>query len=657
MHEYRPENVFVIGYNWGFLHSFVGSALPSKLLLLIFELYSLGFRIYVGFWEYSTQVFVSHVAMLVFYAIAKLRTDKMNKEFFDELSRSKEALVKFKDFLGENLTSGIIILNQAKTKVLFMNNSFKELLNIKDLATVFNILKEINIETQSAKEKKESLKLIDLVDQKNFCGQSTNCTYVDAGSNKKIYEARAFPLKWDREDAHAILLHDVSHQEAILTLKLDSQNKEKAISTVAHELRNPVNGILGITQIMEKNFIDPKVSHFVGILKTNVTLLLNILNSILDLNQIKANKINLNIKDIDLTQLIPNIKHLFKFQFVSKKIIFKSYIDPKVPRIIQTDQNRLSQILINLTANALKFTFRGSIALSIEPDPENSNKIIFKVSDTGIGIKQEDCAKLFQTFGKLQSSLDVNPEGVGLGLMISNSLVKVLNRNEDGAHIKVESKPEIGSTFSFSIYKSYYLESEYGLEEDESPRIIFDGNESKSYIELPEFQSVIKTIPASSKRSFLQNSQLNLITHSSLTSERTSLIKASRPVVLAVDDNFFNLLVLQEMAKGYDAICHTALNGQDAIDKVIQFHKKGTKIDLILMDFEMPVMDGLKACSILKEKMVAGEIPEIPIVGLSENQDKDIEIKSKQAGMNAYILKPLRESQFEKLLKEYCNCV
>jgi len=176
---------------------------------------------------------------------------------------------------------------------------------------------------------------------------------------------------------------------------------------------------------------------------------------------------------------------------MTKNLEFNYFLHPSLSETIKTDNIRLNQILINLTANFLKFTQTGGITITIVPDPHNPERIMFKVTDTGIGIQPEDCAKLFQMFGKLTSSLDLNQEGVGLGLMISNTLVKVLNRNEDDAFIRVDSTPGKGSTFYFSIYKNGFRTEtspvetgNLGLEHDEI--------EEDDELIIPEFQSIIK---------------------------------------------------------------------------------------------------------------------------------------------------------------------
>jgi len=314
--ETRHVNLYLVGYNWGIMHSFVDNAFPNQLLALLFEVYSIAFKAWAVFWDYRTDAFVVHCGILLFHFLAKLRNEKMNREFFEELSRSKEALEKFRNFLANYLSLGLAIMNNTKTKVLFMNETFKQSFNVKDDQPALCVLKQMKIEFSNPETpviSKENTALWNLIDSSKNSPEGINCAFYDYDNTKKTYEAKVFPPKWDNEDAHAVLLNDISHQEAILSLKIDSQNKEKAISTVAHELRNPVNGILGITQLMEKNFKDGKVANFVSILKTNVNLMLNILNSILDLQQINANKIHLNIRDVNLIQVVLNIKRLFEY--------------------------------------------------------------------------------------------------------------------------------------------------------------------------------------------------------------------------------------------------------------------------------------------------------------------------------------------------------
>jgi len=131
-------------------------------------------------------------------------------------------------------------------------------------------------------------------------------------------------------------------------------------------------------------------------------------------------------------------------------------------------------------------------------------------------------------------------------------------------------------------------------------------------------------------------------------------LRHSKPSILVVDDNFYNIMVIQEMAKAEGMTCYSAQNGQQAIDKVRECHSKCQRLDLIFMDCEMPLLSGLETTSILRKMMEDNEIPEIPIVGMSGLQEKDMLKKTKEAGMSEYILKPVTENTFKRLTKKYC---
>jgi len=657
----NPQSMFLIGYNWGIMHIFVQRGITKFPLHFAFEIAVFIFKVTLAFDTIEPYGFAAHFCLVIFMLFSHIKNELLDRNFFTEIFISRETFRNCKDFLSEYLPTSLLVLNSQKNKVLFYNKSFKETFKIeasnqclermKDMIPEFDhnpfLLKDIRhigrntLEFLGANSDiLESGKAIEI-----------NSSYRAPDLTKLPFGVKLLRLFWDGQEAYAIHLQNNSLQQTLLTLKIANQNQEKAISTVAHELRNPVNGLLGIANLMEKNSSDPSTLRNLSILKSNISLLLNILNSVLDIQQIRADKLNLNLAETNLSELIDNIGLLYEFQFTSKNLKFKKEIDPSLPKVIVTDKNRLSQILINLTANALKFTLQGSITISVLRDPDNKEKVMFKVTDTGIGIKPDDCSKVFKMFGKLQSSVNLHQEGVGLGLMISNSLVKALNRNEPDNQIKVRSEYGKGSTFYFSIYTEdipqFKTKTTLEIPEEYVPST--QNITTRQTVSIPRFETshVRKLSYASSSQDqpLMQDTE-----QIELQIEDEQVSKPERNILL-VDDDIFGLMAARETLKGHDFTCYLAHNGKEAVEKVYFLKADGISLDLILMDCEMPIMDGFEATSLLVHAMDRGEIPIVPIVGLSGNDGEEFLDKCKKTEMASHVCKPLTEKHIREILQ------
>ena len=303
-----------------------------------------------------------------------------------------------------------------------------------------------------------------------------------------MFEVILTKIKWDKEDAVVVVLTDITYQENLIALKLSDDNKDKVIATVSHELRTPLNGIIGILEIVEKRVEDQSLMEYLGLCKDNAHLLLSLVNSLLDLQQIRQGKLKLNPMKVDIAKTLKDITQLFVFQCTHKNIYLKVKIDQNVPKTVYTDENRLKQIFINLIGNALKFTMTGGITVEVAQDPDEHQTLQLSVCDTGIGIKEEDQGKLFKMYGKLDDSKNVNKNGVGLGLTISDTLANILSGKERERGIEVTSIYGQGSRFWFRIIKD--LRSVSSLNENRKGRNenVAEMDELRLNVEDPELR-------------------------------------------------------------------------------------------------------------------------------------------------------------------------
>jgi len=470
-------------------------------------------------------------------------------------------------------------------------------------------------------------------------------------NNEKIFEARIVPLVWDEQNAIGIILHDVTQQISVIRLKINAnKQKDRMLATISHELRTPLNGILGMIQIVEQKTNDQETLKHLSVCKNSGHLLLGLVNSILDLNLIRAKKFKLYKEKIHLMNFLQDIVRLFEHQCQLKSIFIKLRVPSFTPKFITTDKNRLSQILINLIGNALKFTNKGGITVSAELYIRDQDYLEISVQDTGIGIKEEDKGKLFQIFGKLENEQEgtaVNHQGVGLGLTISNNLAKLLcgNSNKNLQGIRLESVHKKGTKFSFLI-KHNLIQPSFV-----EGNLSFDGVPSNETFDEGELENLSKTthykLPAMKKPHTPQKGI-------QLSRQPTSLtLHGENNFVLIVDDNPLNLAVAEILVQKHPYKVKTALHGQAAIDLMLENDFIAQPIKLIFMDLQMPLMDGYETTKALKKLMKERKIPETPIVALTANDSEDDRRHCIMVGMSDYLTKPIKDNELIKVLNFY----
>jgi len=645
------DSIYLAGNNFGYVHRILQTQMPSLRLFLITELSFSALKI--GFLhDIRYDVIITHLWLVIYTIILRLKDEKFQRNAFEEQVKFRESLRKFKELLDVQLPENIVILDKNLKKALFWNHAFQDVFEVNDEEHVIEILGKIKcgIDFDSESSFSRTLSQSTLQEESSLLGElkrmspqdlHLNCQYTVEGT-KKLYVVDSFPLLWDKQEAITLILQDITSQKELISLKVADVNKDKALSTVSHELRTPIGIILSMIKMAEMQNMDKLLQGTLNIIKSNATFLLNIVNSILDLKQMKAGKIVLNKENINLKETLMSLKPMFEVQCQQKNIELKVDVDV-LPETFYTDKNRLAQIIMNLVANALKFTFQGSITIGGEIDTQDKSKVWFWVKDTGIGIKETDKDKLFKMFGKLEDSSKINTHGVGLGLTISNSLVKILNNNDEDSYIRVESEYGKGTKFYF------YLVIEECNQQDavELTAIPEEPKAEANIVPSSVFDVILpsKYSPTSvdDKFTFPSSPRLPLI------KKKNSKKNTSDQKVLLVDDNTFNLifpkLILEQ--EGFQVL--TAYNGKEALEMI---ERESQYIRFILMDCQMPIMDGFKATAILKEKMRKNDLPSIPIYALSANDSEYDRERCMQVGMDGYLMKPLNEVQLKEIIQK-----
>lgn len=370
----------------------------------------------------------------------------------------------------------------------------------------------------------------------------------------------------------------------------EKANKAKSdfLARMSHELRTPLNGILGYAQILKREKgLSREQNKGLNIIESSGKHLLDLINDILDLAKIEAQKFELSIQEFDLISLIQSVTSLIQIKTNTKGISFEYYAKNKLPKAVKGDARAIKQILLNLLGNAVKFTEKGFVSLHISYEGDN---IIFEIKDTGIGISKENIKSIFDPFKQTGEKAKAI-EGTGLGLSITEKLIKLMN-----GKITVESELGKGSSFAVEV-------------------------------KLPEIDQI------SDLTDFHQN--------------EISGYEGSRKKVLIVDDNLNNRLLIESILKPIGFDLFLAENGQEAVELVNK-----EKLDLVLLDMVMPVMDGYEATKIIREKFTSEELPIIAISASVLSQDIQLISKS---GCNDFISKPFLMSVFFNKLQKVLN--
>ena len=367
-----------------------------------------------------------------------------------------------------------------------------------------------------------------------------------------------------------------------------SMAKSLFLATMTHELRTPMNGALGMLQLLAKSELNESQRHYLDIAKSSSEHLLHIVNDILDYSRIEKGDMELEERFFAPPSLLGEILQPMTLDAQSKGIVFNTHIDPVLRRIeIRGDETRLRQIVINLAANAVKFTHQGKVDVSLEQQPidAESLQLTLRVSDTGIGITPEQQTHIFESFHQADNSTVRRYGGSGLGLAIVKRLSELMK-----ADIQLSSQPGKGSCFTV-VWRTRY-------------------------------------------RNLAAQAQENTVDDEQCFSGLTAMV---------VEDNPVNQLLVARSLEGWGADVITANNGAEAIRQLEQHHA-----DVILMDLQMPIMDGFEATLQLRRRLHQ----HIPVIALTANTDPETQRRCLNAGMNAFLSKPVSLEQLRNSIAE-----
>ena len=476
-------------------------------------------------------------------------------------------------------TTALIFIKDLEGRYIMVNNRFKEVFMLTDDMVINKTDYDFNPKELADHYKK----LDDEVLRSKSPIESEELIKTSSG-NRNLLLVK-FPLLDDKKNAFGIsgIATDITERvQSRLQLETALKNAEEAkqlqeqfLANMSHEIRTPLNGIQGMTNLLTETPLNGEQKEFTLMIRRSLDNLMAIVNDILDFSNIKTGKLTLENISFNIREILDAVKNQFTHQVNNKGLDFEWIIDTEVPSSAMGDPYRLKQVLVNIVGNAIKFTKKGTIKIHLVPKEQTENKIClqFTVQDTGIGISEDKLNTIFQSFAQADMDISRGYGGAGLGLAISKGLILA-----QGGDISARSRQGEGSVFSF-------------------------------YIPYHKAQ-----------------------TPAALKAEQEKGIKLKGKRFLVVEDNEVNQKLIDFVLKKVGGKVDIASHGKEAIG----FFEENREYDLVIMDLQMPVMDGYQTATYIRKTLNLS----VPIMALTATALKGDQQKCQEVGMNDFMLKP-----------------
>ena len=505
--------------------------------------------------------------------------------------------------LVEQSRDGIVIYTNEGS-IIEWNKAEEEITGIKkqdaigsDIFRVDKFLFSNKISNIPGKSQDRKTNLLDGADNlSDIVTVQISITRAD-GSERQL-QRTTFPIT-GKEAIKAAIFHDISElrqaEDQLMAAKIMAEESNNAqslfLANMSHEIRTPISGIIGFTDMLLETELAEEQEEYLRILKESTLSLLHLVNDILDYSKIEAREIRFIKKDFLLTEVIQKAINLFRYQTETRKLSILSDISEKIPVLLYGDPERLGQVLKNILSNAVKFTEKGRIELSVScVQKEETITLLFSIKDTGIGIPKGRIKDVFKNFTQIENIYSRQTKGTGLGLSISKTLVEMM-----GGKIRVKSRIQEGSTFSFTAE--------------------FQAGRGKT-------GNIAEILP-----------------------EPADTSAASNYRILLAEDTEMNQMFIKHFLEKEGHSVTVVDTGKKALAAV----KEDGNFDLVLMDIQMPEMSGMDATRKIRKVKATGKIPIIALTAFVIESDKQ---KFIEAGMDAFVSKPIDMEHLFSVIKK-----
>ena len=526
-----------------------------------------------------------------FQCIVKDISEKKRMEL--ELEKSEFKLKENQVWLQSILdnTTSLIYIKDLSGRYVMVNRRFKEVLQVQDEQVLG--LTDYDFCDQ---EKADGYRSLD--EEVIRTGRSLEVEEIVPGDNGETHLLSIkFPLLdgYGRPFGISGIATDITerihYQQRLIAATKEAQAakglEEQFLANMSHEIRTPMNGIQGMTDLLLNTPLSAQQKEFAGIIRRSVNNLLVIINDILDFSKIKAGKLTIEKIDFNLKDVLDNVRAIFEHRVKKKGLLLEIDIDPAIPALLKGDPYRLNQVLTNLIGNAIKFTEKGMIRVEVTLRHRSADRIglDFSVTDTGIGIAAASLPDIFDNFSQAGTDISRRFGGTGLGLAICRQLLQL-----QGGAISVTSEEGRGSTFHFQL----------GYGQAASPEV-----DAPAPVSITDYSHCLAGMR-----------------------------------FLVAEDNEVNQQLIDHVLKKGGGTVQLAGNGEEAI----RLLRQGEDYDLIIMDLQMPVMDGYEATHYIRREL---RLP-TPIIAMTATALAGEQVRCFEAGMNGYMTKPFEFAELYK---------